>query len=506
MTDAVGPNANITALVEAIDARARQAGSDGAATLLRGMIGSVSEVLASIQDRLDRVEDLLTDREAGGAPAGGLVEQVQSGLATFNARLGRLEEAFVQAVEDSGSGTDAVVDQLRRTIVEALEQQPRPAAGNNDTGGAEAVIGQALDAVAERLDGLEARLAVIVSSPEQLDEAMNPVRARLTGIEQLIRSRGDDRTGDQAAPLQAALAPIGERLDGLEIAVRNSSDANSERIARIDAATGPLAGRLTATEERVVAAVASIEAAAQEAKSAVDPDLVARLEAAIEQLTRDESTAKVVGLVEERVGAGVRAVVERSEATGRAVDGLGEAQAELRRRLDEVADTLRSANAAQLETLSSRLAAIEGAAQEAKSAVEPDLVARLEAAIERLALDGLGEAQAELRRRLDEVADTLAAIEGRPQPEPPTYPEHDDERVVETVRREAELLTQRVAALAVGVEAARALLQQHVEETENSLGRKAGSVTRRLAADLGIGGRRGRGGSRDRRQLGPGEH
>ncbi|MEA3077285.1 MAG: hypothetical protein QOF60_2193 [Actinomycetota bacterium] len=431
MTDA-GPNANITALVEAIDARARQAGSDGAATLLRGMIGSVSEVLASIQDRLDRVEDLLTDRDAGAAPAGGLVEQVQSGLATFNARLGRLEEAFVQAVEDSGSGTDAVVDQLRRTIVEALEQQPRPATaaatGDSDGGRAEAVIGQALDAVAERLDGLEARLAVIVSSPEQLEEAMNPVRARLTGIEQLIRSRGDDRAGDPTAPLRAALAPIGERLDGLEIAVRNSSDASSERIARIDTATAPLAGRLATTEERVAATVAAIEAAAQEAKSAVDPELVARLEAAIEQLSRDESTAKVVGLVEERVGAGVRAVVERSEATGRAVDGLGEAQAELRRRIDEVAETLRSAKA------------------------------------------------------------------------------YDDERVVEAVRREAELLTQRVAALAVGVEAARSLLQQHVEETENSLGRKAGSVTRRLAADLGIGGRRGRGGGRDRRQLGPGEH
>jgi uncharacterized protein YicC (UPF0701 family) len=206
----------------------------------------------------------------------------------------------------------------------------------------------------------------------------------------------------------------------------------------------------------MTAAVAAIEAAAQDAKTALDPELLARLEAAIEQLSRDESTAKVVGLVEERVGAGVRAVVERSEATGRAVEGLGETQAELRRRLDEVADTLRSASASQLEALSTRLAGI---------------------------------------------ADAVAAIEA------PTAPAaYDDERVVEAVRKEAELLTQRVAALAVGVEAARALLQQHVEETENSLGKKAGSVTRRLAADLGFGGRRGRGGGRDRRQLGPGEH
>src|SRR5688572_14157035 len=207
MTDAGGsplpPNANITALVEAIDARARQAGSDGAATLLRGMIGSVSEVLASIQDRLDRMEDLLAEGAGGGgggAAGGALAEQVQAGLATFNARLGRLEEA--------------VVDQLRRTIVEAIsEHQPPPPAPPEP--------------------------APLDLGP-QLEEVMNPIRARLTGLEQLIRARGEERT-DPVAPIKAALAPISERLDGLEIAVRSATDTNSERIARIDAATAPLA-------------------------------------------------------------------------------------------------------------------------------------------------------------------------------------------------------------------------------------------------------------------------
>ena len=123
MTDAGAPGASggpsassVAALVEAIDARARQAGQESASALLRGMLGSVSEVLTAIQDRLDHVEELLLG-DGGAADAGGVVPVVQEGLAAFNARLGRLEEAFVQAVDDSGSGTRAVVDEVRAAVV-----------------------------------------------------------------------------------------------------------------------------------------------------------------------------------------------------------------------------------------------------------------------------------------------------------------------------------------------------------------------------------------------------
>lgn len=518
MTDAGGsplpPNANINALVEAIDARARQAGSDGAATLLRGMIGSVSEVLASIQDRLDRMEDLLAEGaggSAGGATGGALAEQVQAGLATFNARLGRLEEAFVQAVEDSGSGTDAVVDQLRRTIVEAIsEHQPPPAPPAPPP----------------------------VDLGPQLEEVMNPIRARLTGLEQLIRARGEERT-DPVAPIRAALAPIAERLDGLEIAVRSANDTNSERIARIDAATAPLATQ--------VAALAAAPKEEQEDRPPLlDPELVARLEATIEQLGRDEATAKVVALVEERVGAGVQAVVERSEATGRAVDALGEAQAELRRRVDDVAraveaaatgqqrmaeDTAEAANqrlGGRFSTLGDRISGLDARldtivarltdAEPPAAAVDhTETLQRIEQALAKPppvdhseTLQRIEQAVAKLADAADDITTRLTALEERPPPPPPPPPPPapqpvDDQRVVDTVRREAEMLTQRVAALAVGVEAARALLQQHVEETENSLGKKASVVTRKLAADFGLGNRRGRGGGRDRRQLGTGD-
>ncbi len=299
----VAPSSTVSALVEAIDARARQAGSEGAATLLRGTLSSVSEVLTAIQDRLDRLEDLVADRPESVTS---ISDQVQAGLASFNARLARLEEAFVRAVEDSGSGTD-VVDQLRQTVLRALQDAPV----REDP---------RLDAVADRLEGLDRSLA------------------------------------DQA-------------------------ELTRQLVDRVDAA----------------------------------------------QQIRDQ--AEPAGLAD---------------------------QAEVARQLMERIEEVRTADLAPL----------------------------------RRSIESLVEAQAQ---------------PPAPVTEGPTSSQLADQ-VKEAVRREAELLTQRVAALAVGVEATRALLEQHVEETENSLGRKATEVTRRLALDLGLRGRRNQqgGGRRDPRQIGPG--
>jgi len=109
-----------------------------------------------------------------------------------------------------------------------------------------------------------------------------------------------------------------------------------------------------------------------------------------------------------------------------------------------------------------------------------------------------------LRRSIESLVEAQGQAPVETPPETSAAELADE--VKEALRREAELLTQRVAALAVGVEASRALLEQHVEETENSLGRKATEVTRRLASDLGLRARRGQpgGGRRDPRQLGPG--
>ena len=109
------------------------------------------------------------------------------------------------------------------------------------------------------------------------------------------------------------------------------------------------------------------------------------------------------------------------------------------------------------------------------------------------------------------LADRFEAMERRIEdlgarpPSPPTSGTGDLSTLEDLVRKETELLTQRVAALAVGVEATRVLLEQQQQDAENRIGRKAGEVTRRLAADFGIKTGRGPGGRgrRDPRELGP---
>ena len=70
------------------------------------------------------------------------------------------------------------------------------------------------------------------------------------------------------------------------------------------------------------------------------------------------------------------------------------------------------------------------------------------------------------------------------------------EEAVRTVRTVPSGVDDRLAAveasldgLAAAVEAVRALVQSHVDDTAHSLGRRAGEAGRRLASDLGLRGR-----------------
>ena len=62
----------------------------------------------------------------------------------------------------------------------------------------------------------------------------------------------------------------------------------------------------------------------------------------------------------------------------------------------------------------------------------------------------------------------------------------DVAEVVALLRAQSELLDHRTAALAEAVAACRALLQSHVDDSAQSLGRRAGEAGRRLASDLGL--------------------
>lgn len=125
-----------------------------------------------------------------------------------------------------------------------------------------------------------------------------------------------------------------------------------------------------------------------------------------------------------------------------------------------------------LGDLEGRLEGIEGALRLGP----PDLNARL-AGLERCVL---------------ELSDVVRGQADAPPSAPsPADTAHGDELVVlaAVVRAQSELLDQRTAALAAAVDALRVLLQAHVDDTAQSIGRRAGEAGRRLASDLGLRGR-----------------
>ncbi len=229
MTDTHGqgapatPPSNVSALVEAIDARARQAGSEGAATLLRGTLASLSEVLSAIQDRLDHLEEALAERHEPISVS----EQVQAGLNSLNSRLGRLEEAFVRAVEDSGSGTEAVVDQLRQTVVAALREAP-----GRDTSAQPQVIPE-LEALAQRLEGVEGRLADQSELTRQMIERMEEAQsAEVEGLRRSIEALTES-LAKAPVPTTTDGASAAQVADRVTEAVRREAELITQRVAAL---------------------------------------------------------------------------------------------------------------------------------------------------------------------------------------------------------------------------------------------------------------------------------
>jgi polyhydroxyalkanoate synthesis regulator phasin len=213
------PPANVAALVEALDQRARQAGSEGATTVLRGILGSVAEVLGRIEERLAGVEERLAEAQPDSAGPH-LSEQVQAGLAAFNARLGRLEEAFVKAVEDNGSGTDSVVERIRAVVEDALQQSQETAAAHA-TGGVDRELGSTVSELAPAVS----ELAPAVS---ELAPAVSELRAQLA---QLQASPGSTAPAPPAAVPEGIADAVEEILEELR-SLRASLERRGEAADR----------------------------------------------------------------------------------------------------------------------------------------------------------------------------------------------------------------------------------------------------------------------------------
>lgn len=201
---------NVAALIDALDERARQAGSEGATAVLRGILGSVAEVLNGIESRLGQIEDRMRYGEADDGVATAAAE-MQAALGAVNARLGRLEDAFARAVEDSGSGTETVIQQLRTVVEAAVRDEVSALSGQ---------VNQIAD-VRDQVMGLAGQLGHVAQGAGERDD----IRALATQVAQLA-----DMSQDVSA-LSFQLGQLADMRDdvrGLATQVAQLADVRDE--------------------------------------------------------------------------------------------------------------------------------------------------------------------------------------------------------------------------------------------------------------------------------------
>ena len=494
-----GPAApSVQALLDALDARSRTQAEDAAGRLLGHALDRVGEALASIEQRLGTLE-------AKGDNAAVFTQVVELG-----ARLERFEQAFYRAVSEGGDGSDVV-----RNIETVIRQ------GTGD-------YVKALESLRERqqaeLEAMRATLEEVVRHETQAAaQTAGPAQAEPVDLTPLI-VRLDEVSAKIQRPTTDAMRELAERLEAQLDRLHESFPRLNELRQSWNDELRPVADRLQAVEE-AVGRTADVPANL--------PEVASRLEGAVERLAglegqlheRDAALGQLDGRMEgleSRVRAHLAGLTERVEGVMGAVAGigqqpegdlLGEVTAVLAAlpdafaapeipSADEIAKAVRAilpAPPAQTEVPSA-----EDIASAVRAALAGELAALREPAGSDPALEQLrNDIQALAAKEMpaveiprvevptaDEIAERVVASLPAPA-EPPAVPdipsvEDMAAKVRDVLHREFELLTQRVAAMQSSLEATRTLLDQHVEDTAQSLGRRATEVGRKLAADLGF--------------------
>jgi hypothetical protein len=431
---------DIGALVEALDRRARQSGTEGATNVLRGMVATITEVLGGLEDRLERIEG--TVAEAGATEAA----EVRGSLAGLHDRMGRLEDAFVQAVESSTEGSDSIVSEIRAALAETPSVPP--------------VAPEVAPELVRRLDDLVAKVVAFDGRLGSIEPAATapPDGQVLTGLANLAdvvrgleaRLERMERAGNDDAATRA----VQEHLTGIqaELARMSARVVENQRDDRVLGAVGELRAAWEAGHDRLDRGVGAVrnalEAGSGRTEGATTSAELRDLQAAIERIGRDDNAGRLVGLIEARLGAGLEAMVSRSDAAIDASRDVRDAVQAATGRVAEMADAV-DALAAAVESLGARV--------ERETAV---------------AIEGIG----------GKIVDRLATIADQQSRDATST----NDTLVDALRRESELLTQRIAALTQATEAMGATLDEHVQRTENTFSRRAGDVGRRLAEDFGL--------------------
>lgn len=478
---------SVQSLLDALDARSRSQAEDAAGRLLGHSLDRVGEALASIEQRLGALES----RNDGAAVFTQVVE--------LGARLERFEQAFYRAVSEGGDGSDVV-----RNIETVVRQ-----------GTADYV--RALEALRERQQGELSSLRAVVDELAQREPApvqpavelpppvdLAPLIVRLDEVSAKIQRPSTDTMRELAERMEAQLDRLHEsfpRLNELRQSLAEEMRPLSERVGAVEAAVTRAAdvpGDLPAVASRL---------------EAVTDQLLA-LEGQFEE--RDASLAQLDGRMdglESRVRAHLAGLTERLEAIMGAVtdtSGVRErdervtAVAGVLERLDSSVGSLREAVERSEQQRGAERSAIEQLQQDVRH--HGETIAGLPDTFP--AADALAAEVARSMPTADEVAaHVVKALPPFPELPAAVAPPSAEElaaKVRDVLHREFELLTQRVASLSVSLEATRTLLDQHVEDTAQSLGRRATEAGRKLAADLGF--RPRKDDRRDPRELGRGGH
>jgi hypothetical protein len=431
----------------------------------------------------------LTEIVSRPPPAPDPEDPVRLGITSLHERLSVLLELASQpAKPDDGVRAGLVALQ---EAVEAL-RDPSPDPAINDLG--------------ERLRRLEEATVAAAAADEEASNAMRLTLARLGEIATTIEN--------QPAPEFPAFPAFPEipPFPDLEpvIGLRGAIERMEQQVTAFVAQPGPgpamamvAAGLAERFESRTDALVDLLASAANrlDAVATAPHDMAARVEgfvgrqfaelpALLAHLRGDEVLDRIRVVVESQQGDVVamrdamRSLFDSVERHGAVSSQVAELLLENRAALGREVDRLHDVVNGQSSDLGERVqAALEAAARADAHAAEMGAAvsdhinaaaARLVADVQAMVATGQDPA------RLDAVAD----------------------RISESVRKESELLTQRVASLSVAVDNLRSTIDAVADDMSNSIGRKATEVGRRLAADLGI--KPKKAGEKKDRSLGPG--
>jgi ABC-type transporter Mla subunit MlaD len=434
-------------------------------------------VLLDMAERLRQLDDRSAAAAAGDEEASTALRLALNRLSDLAAGLDRLPEAVSAAIPPPPPPPDPPPPVEIPDVAALLAPVAADVAAVHA-----ALANHPAAALVDSMARVEQQVASLVAQPGP-GPAMAMVAA---GLAERFEARTDTLV-DLLTTMAGRISETAEGQAGIVAKLDAAATVPGELAARVEEFVGGQFAELSHREDAVAAALGDVRDAL--ASTEREDAVLAVLE-------------RVRGVVEGEQGEvaalreGMRALYEAVERHGAVSGQVGGLLAENRAALAGEVDRLQDALAGQNEDLAERVrAALEAAANADAHAAEmgANVSKRIDEATGRLVADVQAlVATGQDPARLDALA----------------------ERISESVHRESELLTQRVAALSVALDGLRAMLDDLVEETSNSIGRKATEVGRKLAADLGIRGKKpgagsgvgGSGGSgkAKERSIGPG--